>query len=472
MTDEPANVVLVVLDTVRGLDTVPADGTLTPTVASLAAAGAEYRRAFASAPWTLPSHAGLLTGTYTSRHDTHGANPRLDEGLATLPEAFAGAGYETRALSNNTWIGDEFGFDRGFDTFRHVWRKPANAAVGAPPEERDDGWRTRATEDLRAEETTDLALDWLAGGREEPFFLFLNYIDAHFEYAPPAEYVADRLPEGCDCERAAEILEDPRAYDAGAVTLTDEERSVLRALYRGEIAYLDDTIGRLVEGLRAAGAWEDTLLVVTSDHGENVGDNGFVGHQYDLSDTLLHVPLVVAGGAFDDVFGGAVDEERLVQLTDLAPTLLDATGIDAPAAREQFQGRSFHPSSSAPEREHAFAELVAPRPAVETLERRYGDLPEALHAVDRALPLRAVRTDGHVLVLGSDGSRELHRVGGDPEAGDRPGETEAVRERDSVVERLEGELERWLDSFEERPSRSSTSISAESEERLEHLGYL
>ena len=470
MRDGPADVVVVVLDTVRGLDTVPAEAPLMPTMASLASAGTEYRRAFASAPWTLPSHAGLLTGTYTSRHDTHGDNPVLDESLLTLPEAFSEAGYETLAISNNTWISDEFGFDRGFDTFRHAWRREGDGAdVESPGEPDDDEWRTQATENLRGEETTDLALKWLTAERERPCLLFVNYIDAHFRYAPPEEYVADRLPPGYGYDRAVDVLEDPRAFDAGKVTLSDEERSVLRALYRGELAYLDDNIGRLVDGLSATGAWEDTILVVTSDHGENVGDHGFVGHQYDLSDTLLHVPLVVTGGSFDD----GTNTDRLVQLTDLAPTLLDEAGIDAPAAREQFQGRSFHPTSTAPEREHAFAELVAPRPAVETLERRYGDLPEGLYDLDRALPLRTVRTDGHKLVLGSDGSRELYRVGGDPGAADGPRETAADVERHGdVADRLEGELERWLGSFEERPSRSPTSISAESEERLEHLGYL
>lgn len=463
MTNEPANVVLVVLDTVRALDTVPADGTLTPTLASLAAEGAEYHRAFASAPWTLPSHAGLLTGTYTSRHDTHGENPSLDQSLATLPEAFAGAGYETRGVSNNTWIGDEFGFDRGFDTFHHAWRRVTDPERGSPREQRDDRWRTRATEDLRAEGTTDPVLDWLAGEREDPFFLFLNYIDAHFEYAPPAEYVADRLPEGCDYERATDVLEDPRAYDAGAATLTDEERSVLRTLYRGELAYLDDTIRRLVDGLAAAGEWEDTVLVVTSDHGENVGDHGFVGHQYALTDTLVHVPLVVTGGSF----GPGTDTDRLVQLVDLAPTLLDEAGIDAPAAREQFQGRSFHPSSAVPERERVYAEHVAPRPTVQTLERRYGQLPPDLYALVRALPLRAVRTDEYKLVLGSDGSRSLHHVVDDPR------ETEDVVERrGDVADRLEEQLEMWLASFEDRITRSSTDISAESAERLENLGYL
>jgi len=484
MRETRENVVVVVLDTVRGLTTVPADDTLLPTIASLADEGTEFTRAFTSAPWTLPAHASLLTGTYTSKHDTHGRNPALGESLTTLAEVFAANGYETRAISNNTWISDEFGFDRGFDGFEHAWRWDDADGAERSREAGTDEWRTRATEDLRAGETTDRALEWLSSSTDRPFFLLLNYIDAHFEYAPPEEYVADRLPPGYDYDRAVDVLDDPRAYDAGEETLTAADRAALRALYHGELAYLDAAVGRLVDGLRANGTWEDTVLVVTSDHGENVGEHGFVGHQYNLYDTLLHVPLVVAGGAFgggdgsvddarvspaadtDDADGGA-GADRLVQLLDLPVTLLDEAGIDAPRFRSQSQGRSFHPDSTVPEREHVLAEHVTPQPDVDTLRRRYDDLPPGLDSLDERLPLRAVRTARWKLVSGADGSRSLYDIDGDSiEPGD-------VAEREpETADRLDGILSEWLGSFVPALSESSTAISSESKERLRNLGYL
>lgn len=462
MTPERLNVVVAVLDTARGLDTVPANRSLTPTFASLAAEGIEYRRAFASAPWTLPSHAGLLTGTYTSFHGTHGANPVLDDDLETLPEVFSANGYETRAVSTNTWISDEFGFDRGFDTFRPGWDTSEWDGAASDAVE-DDEQRTRATEGIRAAGTTDAALDLVPAGGGDPFFLFVNYIDAHFAYAPPERYVRGRLPEGFDYGAAVDVLDDPRQYNAGGVSLSPDERAALRALYRGELAYLDDNLGRLVDGLRDAGVWEDTLLVVTSDHGENIGEHGFVGHQYSLYDTILHVPLVVVGGSFDR----GRSSDRLVQLPDLPATIVDEVGIKAPEAREQFQGRTFHPDSTAPRRDHVIAEHVSPRPTIETLERRYGELPDELYSLDRSLPIRAIRTDQHKLVLGSDGSRSLYDLDADPT------ESEDVAERRiEVVDRLEEGLTQWLASFEPRLTERPTAISADSKERLRNLGYL
>lgn len=464
MTCEQTNVVIVVLDTARGIDTVPADESGLSTMAALADEGSEYCRTFTSAPWTLPSHAGLLTGTYTSKHDTHGDNPVLDQSLTVLPEVFSESGYETRAISNNTWFSDEFGFDRGFNRFRTTWTQDEESDVD--PSEygfEADEWRTRATENCRAEATTDLALDWISSMGSDPFFLFLNYIDAHFQYAPPREYVVDRLPAGYDYDRAVNLLDDPRAYDAGEETLTDADCSALRALYRGELAYLDATLSCLVDGLKQTGNWENTVLVVTGDHGENIGDHGFVGHQFNLYDTVLHVPLVVAGGSFDR----GTSTNRLVQTTDIAPTLLDEVGIDASSAREQFQGQSFNPSSSTPEREYIVGEHVTTRPTIETMEQRFGDLPEALRSLEEALPLRAIRTDEYKLVVGNDGSRELYDVEHDPM------ETKDIADRRGTVsDRLADDLDQWIDSFEQEITQASATISSESKERLRDLGYL
>lgn len=465
MNSTEKNVIIVVLDTVRGLTTVPADEALLPTVASLAVKGTEFKRAFTSAPWTLPSHVSLMTGTYSSKHDTHGRNPVLNESLTTLPEVFSAKGYETRAISSNTWISEEFGFDRGFDVFQHAWRwDDAHVADRSLAESDDDEWRTRATEDLRADDTTDQALDWLSSSTDRPFFLFLNYIDAHFEYAPPEEYVADRLPPGYDYDRAVDVLGDPRAYDAGEVTLTAEEHSALRALYRGELAYLDANIGRLVDGLRANGMWKDTVLVVTSDHGENVGEHGFVGHQYNLYDTLIHIPLIVGGGSFDDADG---EEDRLVQLLDLPATLLDEVGIDAPKFRSQSQGRSFHPDSTVPQRDHVLAEHITPQPGIDTLRRRYDNLPPDLSSLDQCLPLRAVRTERWKLVSGADGSRSLYDLDADPMES-----TDIADRHAGTADRLDTVLTEWLASFEPSLSESSTAISDSTEERLQNLGYL
>ncbi len=228
-----------------------------------------------------------------------------------------------------------------------------------------------------------------------------------------------------------------------------------------ELAYLDKRIGELKTALEDAGEWEDTIFVVTGDHGENIGDHGLMDHQYCLYDTLLHVPLVIHGGPFRN--GGETD--RLVQLTDLAPTLLDAANIDAPEARKGFQGVSFHPESDTEPREYAIAEYMAPQPSMDALEKRVGELPDHIYKYDRSL--RAIRSEEYKLIRGSDGSRELYHVAEDPEE-----LHDLVDDEPEIVNDLESELDDWLDSFDPATPQESVSMSQSTKNRLEDLGYL
>lgn len=258
-----------------------------------------------------------------------------------------------------------------------------------------------------------------------------------------------------------EVNQDAWKYIAGKVEMTDRDFEILRALYRAEISYLDQRIGELRDELQARGEWEDTIFVVTGDHGENIGDHGLMDHQYALYDTLIHVPLVIQGGAFTG--GDTVDD--LVQLTDLGPTLLDATGIDAPEFRDQAQGESFHPEAETSSRTHVFAEYMAPQPSMEALEKRVGDLPEDVKRYDRSL--RTIRGQEWKLIRGSDGTTELYNVADDPVES-----TDCSDDHPDVRQKLESELAAWLESFEHADAGGAVDMRAETKERLEDLGYL
>ena len=483
------NVVLVVMDTARARDVVRSAHreTRLPAIDRLASEGTEYTNAFASAPWTLPSHAGLFTGTYSSKHGAHAGHKHLDDDLPTLAEAFQSNGYETVAVSNNTWISEEFGFARGFETLYKTWQyvqtdtdlgevartkrgkemvralaarlldgnpaiNAANAVYGQFFRKRTDDGARRTNEWLRG---------WLADRTtEKPFFTFVNYLEPHLEYRPPRALAEQYLPNGVTYDEAMTVSQDAWAYITGHESHTEAEFEVLHGLYNAEIAYLDRRIGDLRGHLEATGEWEDTILVVTGDHGENVGDHDLMDHQYCLYDSLLHVPLVVAGGAFDG--GGTVDD--LVQLTDLAPTLLDAADIDAPAMRESIQGRSFHPATTTDPRTHAIAEYMAPQPSMDALREQVGPLPDGF-PFDRSL--RAVRTADDKLIRGSDGSRERYAVDADPEES-----TDLAAETPDRVDELETVLDDWLDSFEHSEASGSVSMTDATQDRLEDLGYL
>jgi len=175
----------------------------------------------------------------------------------------------------------------------------------------------------------------------------------------------------------------------------------------------------------------------------------------------LHVPLIIQGGSFTG--GKKIDD--LVQLTDIAPALLDEARINAPEFRAQAQGRSFHPDANTDPRERIVAEYIAPQPSMEALEKRIGDLPESVYEYDRSL--RAIRTDEWKLIRGSDGSVELYHVATDPH------EAETVAEQHPAAVRDLGEqLDAWLESFEHAQSDSTVEMSSETQSRLEELGYL
>ena len=478
-----SNIVLIVMDTARADVFSPGDeAALDPPIG-----GRRYTNAFASAPWTLPSHAGLFTGTYSSNHGAHAGHKRLSDERATLAEALSEGGYETVGVSNNTWVSEEFGFARGFETFHKTWQyvqTETDLGEIARTQEGTDKlkgvarkilegnpitnltnaiygqfFRRRTDEGARA--TNEWVDDWLddrEGSR--PFFLFINYLEPHLEYRPPREFAEAYLPDGVGYEEAMEVPQDAWGYIAGTVEMGEREFEILRGLYRAELAYLGERIRELRSMLEAAGEWEDTVFVVTGDHGENVGDHGLMDHQYCLYDTLLHVPLFVHGPGFDEG-----EDDRLVQLTDLFPTLLDVAGVDTDETREGLQGTSFHPETDADPREYAIAEYLSPQPSMEALERRVGELPSEVERFDRSL--RAIRTGEYKLVRGSDGARELYHVATDPEE-----RQELSDEQPETVADLEARLDEWLSSFDHAETTGAVEMTQSTQDRLEDLGYL
>ncbi|AGB38029.1 sulfatase [Natronococcus occultus] len=478
------NVVLVVFDTARAKSVGPET---TPALSSLAAEGTTFENAFATAPWTLPSHASMFTGRYPSEHGAHGGHTYLEEDQRTLAEAFADAGYDTVGVSNNTWITEEFGFDRGFDELRKGWQYiQSDADMGAVVRGEDVREKLQATRDRLFEgnplvnaanilysevfqpagddgaaRSVDWIGDWL-GDRDDddPFFLFCNLIEPHVEYDPPREYAEQFLPEDASYEEATAIRQDPRAYDCEDYELTEREFSLLRGLYRAELAYTDDQLARLREALEAAGEWEETLFVVCGDHGEQVGEHGFFGHQYNLYDHLINVPLVFHGGPFT----GGGHRRELVQLLDLPATLLDSLGIDDPELLEQGHGRSLHPATHE-RRDAIFAEYAAPQPSIDRLEARFDEVPDRVRAFDRRL--RTIRTHEEKYVRGDDGFERYHVLEGDPNE-----ETDLADDDPDRVRELRERLEEQFDSLEDAGASGEVEMQAGTKDRLADLGYL
>jgi arylsulfatase A-like enzyme len=298
----PPSFVLFVLDTLRA-DAVSAYGAVegtTPAMDRIAAGGLLYTRAYSHAPWTLPSHASLFTGLLPSQHGVGWARTRAPARLVMLAERLGAAGWQTFGYSENAWISRSFGTAQGFDDFR--FRRMGQKTLAAL-DQAVSGWLRRRDP-------------------ERPFFLFVNVLDAHWPYLSEGENPF--LPPGTPAETASLLS----VYRTACGELSEDQLAVLRGLYLANVREADAKLGRVFELVQRAGLGDETLWVVTSDHGEQLGEHGLFEHQFSLREPLIHVPLLVRGAPGAEP-GAKIDTP--VQHADVVPSVLAWAGLP-PAA--------------------------------------------------------------------------------------------------------------------------------------------
>jgi len=313
---EPArpNVVVVVLDTVRRdvAELSPSGVSFTPNLDRLASEGTTFTNAWATGPWTVPSHASMLTGLLPSSHGCTGYSTFLSDERRTVAEHLADGGYETVAFFSNPWLTDRMsGMLRGFD-MRYV-------------ETGHDDTHIFNIVDQGGKETSENIAEWLDGRSDDrPFLLFVNFLEPHLPYSPPEEVRREFLPDLPP--RSIITTEWALEFNAGVHNpeTVDWER-VIR-LYLGDVATADAYLGGVLQELEKHGLYDNTAIIVTSDHGENLGDNGYMDHQFGLFETLLAVPLVIrTPGQVEP----AVRKDPAM-LTDVFPTVLELAGLEVP----------------------------------------------------------------------------------------------------------------------------------------------
>ncbi|MBK7703973.1 MAG: sulfatase [bacterium] len=398
------NILIVVLDTVRrdaaGWPTAatPPELTravLTPNMAELAGRGVVWRNAWSAAPWTVPSHASLFTGLLPSGHGCNGLRPRLRSTLPTLADRLGEAGYETAAFFSNPWLADRSTWLlRGFQLRQE-------ASIGG---------LTRmmvgeAAHDQGGVASVTSFRKWLSGRDPvKPFLAFVNILEAHLPYAPLPVDLAVAAP-GLQAEGGIPIGLG-HEYNSGLIGDAGVDWPRVRACYAGDVVAADRLFGLLLKALQEAGLDDETVIVVTSDHGENLGDHRLFEHQFSVHETLLAVPLVIAGPGIGPV--GAVRAEP-VMLTDLFATVLELAGLPAetapPGSRSLFA-----------------AAAAADRPLVGEYEGPSTGLVSMLETINPQLDAarlrparRTVRAGDLRLSWASDGSFTLHDMASDPE---------------------------------------------------------
>ncbi len=440
------NIVLVILDTVRDDFTAVggSEENLTPMLDELAQRATVYANALATAPWTVPSHASIFTGLLPTEHGCTHQHTRLDPRWTTLAEILARHGYETAAFYSNPWLSDRTtGLLRGF-----ALKQEAPLVGGLP----GDPGHYRGDQGGRA--SNIFVRQWLQRRRvDTPFFLFVNFLEAHHPYDPPPRFRRDRLPR----LDPADLVTSPWVMEfQAALHLPDEvDWERVRGLYGGDVNSSDNLLAMLMASLQQHGLSEDTILIVTSDHGEHLGEHGLIAHQFSVYESLLAVPLVIRAPGRLPV--GL--REDPVMLTDLFATILACAGIES----VEIPRHSI--SLLSPEQERS-RPLVAEydRPGdhlLQSLQR----LNPALDIAARARSFRTLRLGDLRLTLASDGTAELHDLSVDPGQ-----EHNLAEARPTDVAALRNLLDQILaGTF--RPT-GEVEIDAATKEQLRSLGYI
>jgi arylsulfatase A-like enzyme len=457
------NVLLLVLDTARrdAFEPFGAPVGSTPAVAQLASRGVVGTDAHSAACWTLPSHAAIFTGLVPRAAGLGQAPARTPQSCRPvveshrdrlLPEVFRRAGYATAGISANLWIGEMSGFDTGFDRWQSV-EASRQAGLHDPSARARVRWAleaARARVDDGALQARSILTDWVGElGTDEPFFWFVNLNECHSPYLPPRPYselgLLGRLRAAEEARRYLTMGAIWQAC-AGGLEVPEEALERMRHLYARSVRLMDDWLADVLEALDARGALDDTLVVVTSDHGENFGESGLMAHAFSLDERLTHVPLVAAGP-------GAGELEGLVSLADLPRALARAAGIAHPWGPDICAGV-------------AVAEFDPPT----------GPDDERAHrvAAQWGVGERGLRVLTTPLTSATDGSSKLVRRGTVEELFDLdcdPLEQRPLDPADPRADQLRAALDPAPAVAESQPEASAEEL-AEIEERMKLLGYM
>lgn len=460
MNKKLPNVLLLVLDTVRSdhLSCYGYHRPTSPNLDRLADEGVLFETTLATGTWTLPSHASIFTGMYPSKHGAHNKHQYLNERYTTCGEFLQNQGYRTACFSNNPFVSQKDGIGRGFEEFHELWI--ASGLLGSWSKAKKVFKKMIGKHDKGAQALTLSIINWLENyTKDRPFFIFTNYLEAHLEYVPPKPYDTRFLQIGTSLRRARRVNQDPVAYNGRKVSMSKEDFDILYSLYDGEIAYQDYWLGVLFDYLREHNLIDDTVVIVTSDHGDNIGEHGLMGHEFSLSEQLLHVPLIIR---YPEVYEADLRVNGVAQLLDIFPTITDIVGGDKDV-KNDMQGISLIPGRFSDLRERiAFAELYAPNE--QNIRERYSGIDLSQYLKDR----RVVWTRDFKFIWSSNNDHELYDLRDDPEE-----KKNLVGELPKKVSEMQGILDSWLNSFEhEVDFQQDFETDEQTIERLRELGYI
>jgi arylsulfatase A-like enzyme len=339
MADDSNNIVVLVLDSLRKDSISPYNDEVnfTENIDSFADEAEVFENAVAQAPWTLPSHASMFTGMYPWEHGATQKNLSLDVESSLLAERYAEKGYQTGCYTINGFLNPEAGLTEGFEEIRNLDISDRFSGINKAFNKLDS-WLASTDESFLRRKLVRLGERFFGGYGVEPdttekvleegkdfversddsFFLFMNLMDAHEPYNPEEEYVEKHGGFEISelCQNTDNFYHDSDAADFDAI----------RRAYNASVDYMDDQIGEFFDWMKEQGIWEDTTVIITSDHGQMLGEEGFYGHQYSVHRHLTSVPLIVKSGNIER------ETDELLELRQLYDLIPKWSGQDSETA--------------------------------------------------------------------------------------------------------------------------------------------
>jgi arylsulfatase A-like enzyme len=451
------SVVLISLDTLRADRAAAYGGNAQwmPGLNAFADTATVFLNTYAQYPQTLGSHATLFTSLYPSEHGavvreaSEKTAHRVSPNAETLARIFARAGYATAAFTENAFVGSSFGFDAGFDVYLDApaaLTKRNVAYAGA------------------AEKTFAKAEEWLKDRPQAPFFLFVHTYEVHTPYKPPRWALHEMLrltgakpPAGEDSDAHSDLRSVQ--HNTGEKPMTPEEIEWAENLYNAEVLNLDRELNDFLQAMRRLEVYDQTIIAIVSDHGEEFGEHGAMGHGQALHEEHLRVPMIVRAPGR----GEGQKLEPFVGLIDLAPTLLELAGV-----REMFSkisGRSlaglFPTETPAP--------ALASKPVFSELNASPLSCPPGQRAAGRNCDYdgTSVRDSAHAYIkIGASNGEHLYSLRDD-----------RSEQKDLAVGEGAAELARYRElasTFAGKAvaAHTPTELDTETQRRLEALGYM
>jgi len=460
------NILWVIWDTARAsnMSVYGYDRPTTPHLNQWVTRARVFDNVISAATTTIPSHASMFTGMLPAQHGVDDGHPKLGEQQQTLAEILRDAGYRTYLFSANPYVGHATALAQGFDVVEHPWSPAFEAEAtrivadktrgytrdGAPP-----SWAHYVK---TAGALTQSGLTgWLDRSGDQPFFAVLNYMEAHLPLVPDRQY-RERFMTDAELR---ESYESPVLgmtvwrYTAGLADLDELRLNALRRSYDASIAELDHLFYELLRSLERGGNLANTVVVLTADHGELLGEHHMLNHQYSIAEPLLRVPLIISHPSL--VEPGR--DSRPAMNVDLFPTLLETADVP-------FEGS--YPSQAVSLLAPASARVrLSEYPFADRKHLRYLSFEYPDFVPDPWLrSLKAFRSGGMKYVWASDGNNALYDLAADPDE-----HTNLIGQRPKLVALFDAQLRAFLDDLGAQGHGQPADFSDETRAMLESLGY-